>query len=83
MIHGVHVLATLDAIVCREALFLAEDLLLQQLSVASDSKQVVGGISKGIQGRSGPIISEIQLRASIFDCKFAFEVMIRTMKHIV
>ena len=73
VIYGVCDPAALEVIACREALALAEDLNLQQFIVASDCKQVVSDISKGARGRYGAIISEINLKAATFNCKFGFE----------
>ena len=64
VIYGVHDPTALEAIACREALALAEDLNLQQFIIASDRKQVVLDISKGTRGRYGAIISEINLNAT-------------------
>lgn len=47
--------------------------MLQQFVVASDSKQVVGDVNSGNRGRYGTVISEIQQRASMFNCIFTFE----------
>lgn len=52
--------ATLEAIACREGLALAEDLLVQNFVVGSDSKQVVRDIHKGNHGRYGTIVSPVQ-----------------------
>lgn len=71
--HGVFDAATLEAIACREALSLADDLLLHNFIIASDSKQVVNDIIKGNQGRYGSVINEIKMRAMVFNCKFSFE----------
>lgn len=38
--------ATLEAIACREGLSLAEDLMLQNFVIASDSKQVISDIDR-------------------------------------
>ena len=65
--------AVLEAIACREALALAEDLNLQQFIIASDCKQVVSDIQKGTRGRYGTIISEIKLSATTFNCNFVWE----------
>uniref|UniRef100_A0A8R7U541 RNase H type-1 domain-containing protein n=1 Tax=Triticum urartu TaxID=4572 RepID=A0A8R7U541_TRIUA len=65
--------ATLEAIACREALALAEDLLLHDFIISSDCKQVVEDINRGNQGRYGSVITEIRLRLLNFDCNFIFE----------
>jgi hypothetical protein len=65
--------STLEAIACRDALSSAEDLLLQSFIIALDSKQLVGVVLKGNQGRYETIISEIQHQASSFNFHFTFE----------
>lgn len=50
VIAGVWDAATLEAIACREAIALAEDLNQQQFIVASDCKQVIEDIAKGNLG---------------------------------
>ena len=47
--HGVWDVATLEAIACREAHALAEDLL-HDFVVATDSEQIANSIQKGSQG---------------------------------
>lgn len=73
VIHGVQDVATLEAIACREAQSLAEDLLLHDIVVATDSKQVANDIHNGCSGMHGQIIVEIKLRAAEFNCIFRFE----------
>jgi hypothetical protein len=73
VIGGVWDPATLEAIACREAIALAEDLNLQHFVVASDCKQVVDDIARGSQGTYGVIIREIKLRSQPFQCSFTFE----------
>lgn len=73
VIHGTNDVATLEAIVCREALSLAEDLLLHNIVVVSDSRQVVNDIQKGSSGIYGQVIEEIKLSALNFNCIFCFE----------
>ena len=63
---GVDDPATLEAMACRDALALAQDLQLQSFIVASDSKQVTGDISKVSHGSYGAIISEIKTQAALF-----------------
>ena len=65
--------ATLEAIACREAMALAEDLLVQNFVISSDCKQVVEDIRKGNQGPYGSIVTKIKLRATSFRCSFIFE----------
>ena len=57
----------------REALALADDLVLRDFVVASDSKQTVADILCGGRGKSGSIIQEINLRETLFQCNFSFE----------
>ena len=64
---------TLEAIACREAIALAEDLHIQRMVVASDCKQVIGDITRGHKGSYGSIISEIKSRSLRFQCNFSFE----------
>ena len=73
MIAGVADPATLEAIACREAIALAQDLNVQQAMITSDSKQVIGDIHGGNKGLYGPIITEIKARASFLNCTFSFE----------
>lgn len=73
VVQGVLDVATLEAIACREALSLADDLMLHNFIVASDSKQVLADIMKNNYGRNRAIIREITLRAADFNCRFIFE----------
>jgi hypothetical protein len=74
VVHGVTDPATLEALACREALALAEDLGIDQVFVASDCKTVVNDIKNGTGGPYGAIIEEIKSRAaSLRDCSFVFE----------
>lgn len=73
VIHGINDVATLEAIACREALSLADDLMIQNFVVASDSKQVVNDITRGSNGAYGSIITEIKRRALPFNYIFTFE----------
>lgn len=50
----------------KEALWLAEDLNLQQLHIASDCLEVVNGIRDGAGGPFGGIIKEINHRVRSF-----------------
>ena len=63
----------LEAMACREVLALAEDLMIQNVIIASDSTQVVNGIERGSSSTYGCIISEIKQQASLINCKFTFE----------
>ena len=58
---------------CREAICLVEDLLINNFIVASDCKQVVADINSGSRGKYGAIVSEINLRSTLFQCYFSFE----------
>ncbi|XP_044335919.1 16.9 kDa class I heat shock protein 1-like [Triticum aestivum] len=60
VIHGITDAATLEAIACREGLALAQDLLLTDSVIASDSEQVVIDIKTASNGSYGAIISEIR-----------------------
>lgn len=75
VIEGIIDPAALEAIASREALALADDLLLllQNFIISSDSKQVVGDSASGNQGRYGPIITEINLGAATFNYNFIFD----------
>lgn len=73
VIHGINDLATLETIACREALSLAEDLMIHNFIIAPDSKQVVSDITRGSKGAYGSIITEIKRRADTFNCIFTFE----------
>lgn len=73
VIAGIVDVATLEAIACREGLALAEDLLLNNFVIASDSKQVINDIAKQSRGEYRAIISEINQRATSFNCNFSFE----------
>ena len=72
VIHGMRDVATLEAIACREALSLADDLLLHNFLVATDSKQVANDINMGCTGIHGLIVAEIKLRTTKFNCSFCF-----------
>ena len=51
VVEGVDDPASLEAMACREAMALAEDLLLNNVVIASDCKQVVSDITKGSRGQ--------------------------------
>lgn len=72
VIAGVWDAPTLEAIACREAVALAEDLNQHNYIVASDCKQVVEELVKGGQGFYGAVIREIRHRVSPTS-KFTFE----------
>lgn len=73
VIGGVDDPVILEAITCREALELAEDLHVHQLIIASHAKQVVADINNRSKGSNGAIISEINSYSSLFQCNFTFE----------
>ena len=73
VIRGIINVATLEAMTCGEALALAEDLMIQNVIIASDSKQVVNGIERGSSSTYGCIISEIKQQASLINHRFTFE----------
>lgn len=59
--------ATLEVLACREALVLAQDLMLGRIQIASDSKCVVEEINQGeALGRYGMLIKEIETRKQRF-----------------
>ncbi|XP_073354033.1 uncharacterized protein [Aegilops tauschii subsp. strangulata] len=72
VIAGVDDLEILETIACREALALAQDLNIQNLLVASDSKGAVGAIINRSCGTNGAIVMEIQHIAVNLSCKFFF-----------
>ena len=66
--------ATLETLACREALALAADLNIRQITIASDCKQVVGDIADGTGGQYSSIIREIsQQRLEFERTIFRFE----------
>ena len=73
VIHGITDAATLEAIACREGLALAQDLLLNDFVIASDSKQVVNDIKTASNGSYEAIISEIRNLSVGFNCNITFE----------
>jgi ribonuclease HI len=66
VVRGITNSATLEALACREALALAEDLNLQRIFVSSDCKTVVTDIAEGSIGRYGAVIKEIKERSALF-----------------
>ena len=76
VVEGVDDPASLEALACREAMCLAEDLLINNYIVASDCKQVVSDINSGSRGQYRAILSEINLRATLFQCIFLSSVML-------
>ena len=72
LIAGVWDAPTLEAMACREAVALAEDLNQHNYIVASDCKQVVEELVIGEQGFYGAVIRESRHRVSPTS-KFTFE----------
>lgn len=71
---GVKDPATLEALACREARALAEDLLLSRVIIACDCKTIVEYIKGGSGGSNMSIIKEFIVRSSSFDsCSVIFE----------
>ena len=65
---------TLEAIECREALSLVEDLNLQHLHIASDCAEVVNGIRINSGGAFRGIIRELKQRETPFiSCNLVHE----------
>ena len=54
-------------IACREGLSLVEDLMIHNVVIALDSKQVINDIGRNSRGNYGAIISEIRQRASLLN----------------
>lgn len=73
VVHGITYVATLEAITCREGLALAQNLMLQNFVLASDSKQIVSDIHKASQGSYGAIIMEIRQHLLSFNYNITFE----------
>ena len=72
--YGINDPPMLEALACREALALAQDLNLDQIVVACDCKTVVEEIKSGTEGRYSIVIKEIQAQARQFSrCDFIFE----------
>lgn len=63
-------MAALEAIACRESLALADNLLIYDFVVATDSKQVANDILSGSSGAYGQILA---VRYLNFNCTFRFE----------
>ena len=73
VLKGISDPATLEALVCREALSLAEDLHIHHMVISSDSRQVVGDITSENSGKYDTVIKEIRSRARHFMCNFMYE----------
>ena len=63
-------MVALEAIACREALALADNLLIYDFMEATDSKQVANDILRGSSGAYGQILA---VRSLNFNCTFWFE----------
>ena len=55
--------AVLEALACREALALANDLQLRNVKVASDCLEVINCMKGDYKGKFSSIIKEIRMRA--------------------
>ena len=73
VVPGIQDPAILEAIACREAYALAEDLALHNFIIACDAKQVVEDINKNANGTYGMIIQEIRKRAERFNSNILYE----------
>ena len=67
IIRGLIDMATLEAIACREALSLMEDLGLQHLAIASDCLTVINHIKEVSGGNYGGVVKEIRTWNTIFN----------------
>lgn len=66
--------AVLEAVACREAQALAQDLNLQHLFITSDCEQAVKHIQQKSRGEEGGIIKEIhETTTSFISCTFNYE----------
>jgi hypothetical protein len=71
---GAYTPASLEAMACREALSLAQDLHLQHLCVASDCLEVIKNLNQPYQGIYGAVIREIKDTIGLFSSVvFRFE----------
>jgi ribonuclease HI len=58
--------ATLEAMACREALALAQDLNIQKICVASDCLEVIKNLTQPYDGRYVAVIREIKDTTTLF-----------------
>jgi hypothetical protein len=65
-IEGIGDPSALEAVACREALALAEDLYLQKVTVATDCMQVINNLERPYAGSYSMIIDEIKARSRSF-----------------
>ncbi|KAK1602924.1 hypothetical protein QYE76_018047 [Lolium multiflorum] len=74
VVAGISDPATLEALACREALALAEDLNIQKMVVASDCLQVINNIHGDFRGSYSMVTREINAKSSSFsDVRFRHE----------
>jgi hypothetical protein len=72
---------TLEALACHKALFLAKDLLIQCLKIASGCKMVVSNNNKGTLGVISTMVKEINETSKEFEsCSFVHEGRLSNMK---
>ena len=72
--HGVTDPTTLEALACREALALEQDLALSHIVIASDCQGVVCDIGQGCGGTYASIVKEVTATSAQFQhCTFIFE----------
>lgn len=63
-----------EVVACREALALAENLLLQRIIIACNAQSVVAAIDQNQGGNFEAMIKEINLRRLRFkECQFVYE----------
>lgn len=73
VIYGVQKLVALQTIACREALGSAKDLLTHDLTVVTESSQVVRDIQRGSGGQHVQIVTEIKRTSENFNVSFSSE----------
>jgi ribonuclease HI len=59
--------AVLETMACREALSLADDLLVRKISISSDCEGILRDISEGTGGKNAAIVREIKERVGYFE----------------
>ena len=75
--------ATLEALAYREALSLVLDLSLLHVLIASDCKEVVLNINKGIRGLYAGIVKEINaMTTQLTRCSFFSKDLRQTLRHL-
>lgn len=71
---GVTDAETAEALACREALALAQDLASRKIKIASDCLSVINNLQAGGMSRYSQVIREINATSSGFEsCVFVFE----------